>query len=330
MAVAVDDARLAALNSAKLNALVTSLTGGPCDQVVQPGLSLTCGLVGDRLFALADRLADLGPILAWADGKGRGPVTIFAEDADGTAGHLARRASLLSIDIAVLRIAGADAVTADPRPLPDPPDLGEELWLAAAVMVDAGARVVDDHGRLTGEVLGLEVARVEPPGAGQEIEVRVGVGRADRELQGHVLGHVDDVERLRRSVRLVRTHRRAGVALHPLNRLSRPRWLRSVLLDDPAMLDVVDLDPLPPLWSGDELLDTEPSAAYSPSDRVVAVCSAGFDFDLLPQAVDYRFRADPGASLVLVVPERDREMVERRVTGAAGDLAVRAVDTPWA
>ena len=39
--MAVDDARLAALNSAKLNALVASVAGRPCDEVVQPGLSLT-------------------------------------------------------------------------------------------------------------------------------------------------------------------------------------------------------------------------------------------------------------------------------------------------
>ncbi|MDH5518964.1 MAG: hypothetical protein OEZ14_00385 [Acidimicrobiia bacterium] len=326
----MNETRLAALNAAKLNALVTSVTGGPCDQLVQPGLSLTCGRVGDRLFALADRLADLGPILAWAEGNGGPSLTVFADDSDDLAGHLARRSSLLSADITVMRVVGAKATPAEPVALPLPPDLGEDLWRAAAVMADAGARVVDDHGRLTGEVLGLEVARVEPPGPDDdEITVRVGVGRADRDLQGYVLGHLDDVARLRRSVGLVETHRRAGVALHPLNRLSRPRWLRSVLLDDPAIVNVVDLDPLPPLWPDGGLLDTEPSAAFSPSDRVTVVCSAGFDFDLLPQAVDYRHRIDPGSSLTLVVPRRDRELVERRVTGAAPDVSVRSVDTPW-
>jgi hypothetical protein len=328
--MAVNDARLAALNSAKLNALVTSAAGVSCDRVLQPGLSLTGGIVGDHLFALAERLSDLGPILAWARSQGGGRLTVFADAADNLAGHLARRASLLSTDITVMRITGAEAVPAEPGRLPEPPDLGDDLWRAAAVMADAGARVVDDHGHLTGEVLGLEVARVEPAGSDdEEISVRVGVGRADRELQGYVLGHLDDIERLRRSVDLVALQRRSGVALHPLNRLSRPRWLRSILLDDPAAIDLVDLDPLPPLWPDGGLLDTEPSAAYSPSDRATVVCSAGFDFDLLPQAVDYRHRIDPASSLTLVVPHRDRELVERRVAGAASDLSVRSIDTPW-
>jgi len=325
----MNDARLAALNSAKLNALVTAVAGTSCDHVVQPGLSLSCGIVGDRLFALADRLGDLGPILAWAQTKGGGRLTVFADTANELAGHLARRASLLSADVTVMGIIGAEAVPAEPGRLPEPPDLGEDLWRAAAVMADAGARVVDDHGHLTGEVLGLEVARVEPAGSeGEEISVRVGVGRADRELQGFVLGHLDDIERLHRSVALVVSQRRSGVALHPLNRLARPRWLRSILLDDPAAIDLVDLDPLPPLWP-DGGLYTEPSAAFSPSDRATVVCSAGLDFDLLPQAVDYRHRIDPSSSLTLVVPHRDRELVERRVAGAAPGLSVRSVDTPW-
>lgn len=326
----MNDARLAALNSAKLNALVTAVAGTSCDHVVQPGLSLTCGIVGDDLFALADRLGDLGPILAWAEGRTGGRLTVFADPADDLAGHLARRAALISADVTVMATIGAEAVPAEPTRLPEPPDLGEDLWRAAAVMADAGARVVDDHGHLTGEVLGLEVARVEPPASDdQEIVVRVGVGRADRELQGYVLGHLDDIERLRRSVGLVASHRRPGVALHPLNRLSRPRWLRSMLLDDPAAVDVVDLDPLPPLWPNGGLLDTEPSAAFSPSDRTTVVCSAGFDFDLLPQAVDYRHRIDPASSLTLVVPHRDRELIERRAACAAPDITVRSVDPPW-
>lgn len=326
----MNEARLAALNSAKLNALVASVTGGPCDQLIQPGLGLTCGFVDDRLFALADRLADLGPILAWADGKQGRSLTVFADVGDNLAGHLARRASLLSADVAVMAITGAQATPADPARLPEPPELGENLWLAAAVMVDAGARVVDDHGRLTGEVRGLELARVEPGGPdGEGVSMRVGVGRADRDLQGYVLGHLDDVQRLRRSVALVEAHRRAGVALHPLNLLSRPRWLRSVLLDDPAAIDLVDLEPLPPLWPDAGLLDTEPAAAFSPSDRVTVVCSAGFDFDLLPQAVDYRHRADPRSSITLVVPHRDRDLVERRFAAAAPDVSVRSVDAPW-
>ncbi len=325
----MNEARLAALNSAKLNALVGNVTGTACEHLVQPGLGLSCGFTGDRLFALADRLTDLGPILAWSQAKSGCSLTVFADGSNDLAAHLSRRTSLLSADVEVLAISGAEAVPVEPIPLPQPPDLGEDLWRAAAVMADAGARVVDDHGRLTGEVLGLEVARIEPPAPGDDIQVRVGVGSADRELQGYVLGHLGDVDRLRRSVQLVQSHRRAGVALHPLNRLSRPRWLRSCLLDDPAGLGVVDLDPLPPLWSDTGLLDTEPSAAFSPSDRVVVVCSAGFDFDLVPQAVDYRHRSDPGASLVLVVPERDLDMIRRRVPESVPDVIVRSVDTPW-
>ena len=159
--------------------------------------------------------------------------------------------------------------------------------------------------------------------------LEVGVGQADRELQQYIHGSSSDEENLRRCVAAVSRDRRPGSGSHPLSRLVRQRWLRSVLLDNPSLIGVSDLDPVVPLRPSATVLRVEPAAAFSPTGRAVVVTSVGVDPDLLPEAVDYRHRVDPTAKLILVLPSRDKELATSRLVGMVANVEVVAIDEPW-
>ncbi len=271
----------------------------------------------------AGGVRELGPALRWASSKGAGELHLVAE---GEVAHdLARRASLLGRPIVVWRARGAELVPADPRPLTPPPEPPAAHWAMAGLIADAGARVVDDHGLLVAEVAGLEVARVVEGEEGPRLDV--GVGQADRELQQYVNGHLDDDTNLRRAIAAVATHRRADGGGHPLARMARERWLRSVLLDDPSPVGATELIAAVPLRPRATVLGGVPAVASGPG--IVVVCSVGVDLDLIPEAADHRAAIDADAEVVLVLPERDRRLAAGPVTDLLGRVRVVSIPEPW-
>ncbi len=247
-----------ALHEAKLRALVRDAGHGEIDCIESPGDA--GGFVASRGFVLVDGLEParavraLGPALLWATKHGFETLSILASH--DVAGHVARRAGALGGGemrargsfgplVDVLAVSGRQLATADPAPIAEVPVLGPRVWAMAGVISEAGARPVDDHGRLVAEFAGLEVARVVEHGA--EVVLEVGVGQADRELQQLVHGTLDPDAALRRAIAAVAVHRHGAAPPHPLNRLARERWLRSALLDRPSSIDLATLDPVPPL-----------------------------------------------------------------------------------
>ena len=226
---------------------------------------------------------------------------------------------------------GPDVEPAVAAPAITPPPLPPDHLRFGAVISEAGARPVDDHGIFIAEVAGLEVARVvadeQDGGAGIATRLAVGVGQADRELQQYLHRHLDDDANLRRAIAAVVRHRHPGSATHPLTRVARQRWLRSVLLDEPWRLDLPPLEPVVPLRPRHTVLGKEPVAAAG--ETTIVVCSVGIDLDLLPEAADYRHRVDPDAELVIVVPERDRRLATSALAGFIPRLRVASIDPPW-
>ena len=332
----VDEARLSALRSAKLGHLVAQISGADPAEVNtgSTGTALAGCVLEGRSYVLADQVRDLGSALHWhrrqdhsrSSGSAAG-LTILAES--NIAGELARRADLLEADVVVYAVDDDQTSLAKPTPRPTVPELSDELWRAAGVMADAGARVVDDHGRLTAEVNGLEVARIDQVEGPEPIVLQVGVGEADRELHGYVHGHLDDQEKLANAIATVAEIRRHGVGLHPLSRLARPRWLRSMVVNDPSLVGLTELQPQPPLRPSQGVFDTEPAAAYAAAERAVVVCSSGVDVDLIPEAADLRDRIDPEALLIFVLPERDAKLATAGVDQLLSRAEVRAIDPPW-
>jgi hypothetical protein len=207
-------------------------------------------------------------------------------------------------------------------------------WALAGVITEAGARPIDDHGQLVAEVAGLEVARIaEADGPGRAAMLEVGVGQADRELSALVHTHEGVDDGLRRVVAAVMRYRSDhGDHHHPLARLARERWLRSILLDQPDLVEASHLAPMVPLRPRQGLIRNEPSAAAGrlrSGQPVVVVTMVGVDIDLIPEAADYRERWDPAATVIMVVPERDLTL-NTRLLDRLSDARALTLPPPWA
>lgn len=278
-------------------------------------------------YAPSDRMA--GPAVVWALRSGVDHLHLVAEPEH--AGPLARRtADVDGLRIDVLEIVGTELVPAVASEITPAPELERSAWELASIITEAGARAVDDHGRIVAEVAGLEVARIVKPD-GQPAEIEVGVGEADRELHGLVHTAMDRDTAVRRAIAMVAAERRKG-SHHPLSRMARERWLRSFVLDHPALVGVADLEPVPPLRARSTVLGNVPVAAIGTrvdGSPVVVVCSTGIDLDVVPEAADYRRRHDPAADLIVVVPDRDRHATTEMMVASTPRAELVTIPPPW-
>ena len=283
-----------------------------------------------------DRL--LGGALAWAGAAGVEELHLITE---GGAGMLARRAAAFSVAPTVWRLEGRDLVPARPEPLPrhpPPPPVPPPVEAALDAARAEGADVVTEHGVISVEVLGLEVARVEVGPGGPELTI--GVGRYDREVRRTVNdalgGGGDPAADLRAVVGQVQVRRRGGGPSHPANQLAPERWLRAVLVRRPELAGAASLASVPPPAPRADLRARSVAPAVGTDaggSRLAVVCSTGVDPELVPAAVDVRLAAglEGGAvRLALVVPERDDHPVTRRLAALLSEPAeIRTVPSDW-
>jgi hypothetical protein len=238
-------------------------------------------------------------------------------------GVAARRASFFAPPPHVWQADGAALRAAVPAPHAPIIPPGARALELAAMIVDAGAAVVIEHGVVAGEILGLEVARVVIDDFGARIEV--GVGRHDREAFGILHGDLPTPAALASVVSTVRGHRRPDAPDHPLKRLAGERWLRERLLVEPEIAGATHLERADGPEPRESVKESLPAVAVGADARgrpVVAVTSVGIDLELVPYAADARAWLAPDARLVLVVPERDAHPVTKALAETLADPAV--------
>ncbi|MDQ3569844.1 MAG: hypothetical protein M3396_04320 [Actinomycetota bacterium] len=270
----------------------------------------------------------LGGALAWSRRHGISEVHVLAEKATGT---LARRAGAFASPPHVWQVAGRTLTAAEPEAVATEPALAPEVEAFVPFLVEAGVEPVAEHGVLAGEVLGLEVARVVADELGAFLEV--GVGKHDRYAQRLMHHDRPPLETLAAAAAAVREVRRPDVASHQMNQLSRERWLRSVVVADPALVGASSLSPVPsPVPRTDLRLSVPaPAAGLDAAGRpVVVVCSTGIDLDLVPAAADVRLRDGRQAGLVLALPVGDDHPLTRDLAGALIEPArVATIPGDW-
>jgi hypothetical protein len=280
--------------------------------------------IGYVLHAPEYGIRSLGPALLWTIKNNLGSLVLFSDD---HADHLARRAGLITnIDVSVRQVTNATSQPTEPLALAPPPELPAEVLDVSSIFLEAGTVPVDDFGRLVAETVGLEVARAQLDQDGA-LEVAVGVGQADRELHELVHSNLTTVDAVTRAAAMVAEFRQPNAEPHPLNRLGRARWLRSLAVKDPALVGVGVLAPVPPLRFRDTVLGTEPTCATSES--AVVVFSAGVDPDLVPEALEYRQRHNPDAELVIVMASNDTLPTVARLMETCANTRVVEVSPPW-
>jgi hypothetical protein len=285
---------------------------------------------GGRGWVLAETepARSLGAALAWAANTGIDELHVLSS---ADAGVLARRAELFARPPTVWAVVERDVSPASPAryeaALPAP--AGAARY--ADVLRSAGVEPVIEHGVLRGEVLGVEVARVEDVDG--ELVLRVGVSAQDRDA--HAMVHADKptADALADVAATVRAHRRGSGHPHPLQRLSAERWLRCVLVEDPGLAGAAHLAPVAStLAPGDPMRPGSAAAAGEDRDGrpLLVVCSTGIDLDLVPSAADAR-AADPRQpELVIAVPARDDHPVTRALASSlSAPATIVAVPDDW-
>lgn len=316
-----DPDRRARLLQAKLHALVRDHTGTEGGE--------TSGHAGAATLKRADGgwfLADenpgraLGPALAWGRQQGVSDLHVLVDDADA-AGALARRATTFAVAPQVWAVDGRDLAPASAAPYPAPAFPPEGVESLIALLQESGADVAIEHGVVTGEWLGLEIARIVLTADGPRLEV--GVGRNDREAFQLLHGDVPRIDALRSVVEAARAHRQPGGEGHPLTRLVPERWLRARLVADPSMVGAESLELIEPIAPRDSVKDVIPAGALGrdvAGNPMLVVSSVGVDLDVVPEAADLRLRHgsmdDAGARLVIVLPERDALPTTRALANA--------------
>ena len=250
----------------------------------------------------------LGHGLALAVRANATEVHIIVDD-EAAGAVLARRAAAFSpsLPIFVWRAVGRELVPVAAASVAVDPVLAPEAELYRPVLVGAGLDPVVEAGVLTGELLGLEVARVVVDESGAA-HVEAGVGRFDREAAAMMYAELNETETLARAVDIVGQYRVAGAGRHPLNQLVPERWLRATIMAHPSLVGAVDLRAVSSALPRRNLNEDAVASAVgvdSHGNPVLAVCSTGVNLDLVPAAVDDRLTHDPDARLLLVVPERD-------------------------
>lgn len=289
-----------------------------------------------------DASGQLGGVLVRVHKTG---ITSLDVVADVGGDVLARRVAEFALDVSVHRSSGrslAPVAAAGVAALVDPEP---SALAAAAPLTELGVDVVVEHGVVTGEIAGLEVARVVaehagPDGAPAEgHRLECGVGRYDREASTMLEAMRDPHEALTSVVATVRLHRHADARPHVLNRLARERWLRWAVLGDPGLVGAADLAPVEGSRPRDNLLDPFPAAAMgvdADGRPMVVLCSVGVDPELVPEGADVRRRAEalgwvgPDAELVLVVPPRDHyPLTDALAASLRRPARIVELDGPW-
>jgi hypothetical protein len=324
----VDSVRRQALLQTKLRALVGGHRGTHWSEpendseavtgTFPGGATLRAGRVG---WILAEDRPEraLGGALVWSRRHEISEVHVLAEKATGP---LARRAGTFAQPPRVWRVHGRSLAAAEPEPPVSEPPLPPEAEAFVTFLSEAGVDPVIEHGVLSGEVLGLEVARVVVDELGVFLEV--GVGKHDRYAQRLMHQDRPPLETLVAAAQAVRALRTPEAPAHQVNQLSRERWLRSLLVARPAVVGASTLAPVPsPVPRTDLRLSAPaPAAGLDTEGRpVVVVCSTGIDVDLVPAAADVRLTDGRGARLILAVPAADDHPLMRDLAGALAQPA---------
>ncbi|MEE9417375.1 MAG: hypothetical protein V3V01_18995 [Acidimicrobiales bacterium] len=292
-------------------------------------------MVGDTLvvYRHEDSAHALGPAVLLAAKHRAAKLVVLVGD-DGSV--LARQASQLSPFPVINKVVGTDLEPVGPSKAGEG-DQAEALALHVLDQFRAdfeahGLTMVVEQGRITAELLGLEIARVV------EGELQVGIGRFDREAGVMLRGTAASPDVLADAIEQVAPHRSSSASPHPLNRLCRERWLRQVAIANPATLGLTELHAIATVEPRLNLLDPWPAAAIgsratdlltADETVVLVVFSAGIDPQLLSFVADLLARHDP-TDVMVVLPERDiHPTVVQAMSWLRVPVEMIAVAPPW-
>lgn len=303
----------------------TSITG------FGAGAALRNGDRGVLLIDGDDAATSLGHGLASFGDDPPSSIDLLIDAPDDAARVVVRRAGAFAAISSVATIDGEDLTPARATdatvPSADVPFDDPHVQM----MLEHGLEVLVESGAVIGELFGVEVARIAfgPDG---EPRLDVGVGVYDQDAFAMMNHGVDPRDALTRVSDEVRLHRHPDAEPHPLNRLARERWIRSLICASPGAAGFDRLTAVPSIIPRVGIKETRPAVAIgTDADAVLTglLCSVGVDLDLVPTAADviHHYAVE---RIVLAMPSRDRYAVTDRLAAMLQVPVTFAVaEEPW-
>jgi len=324
----ISDDQKAGLWKAKLRALARDSLGR--DQGIDHATPWGAALEHDGVWTA---LIEVSPERSFGQAlvlAARNNATSLDVLVNSDAASVARRAQLFDPSPSVWKVDGTDlapAEAASPQPL-----VAADLEPHIAQLLDVdGVDVIVEQGVIMGEHRGLEVARVT--GSASEQRLDVGVGAYDQGAFAVMNPELTPADALANVVEQVMTHRQPGAAPHPINRFARERWVRSVLLDDPAQVGLASMHVVEPLTARDGIKDVAPASALGKTahgERVLVACTVGIDLDAVPAAADLA-ELHGADRIMIVLPDRDRHPLILAVAAQSRrPITFVTAPEPWA
>ena len=331
--MALDAERAASLARVKLERLVSDAFA----EISAPAVSFNAGaaLVDQGrafVYLSSDRVSPIGAALAWGQRHEASELHVILDEPDPV---LALAADGLGLDTTLWQAVETSLVPmpADTPLVPPAAPANESMAAAMATLTEAGCEVAERSGVVVGEIAGLEVARVVVDVHGEVDSIRVGVGVYDQEAHEVIHGDAPIELRLQQVIGEVRSHRHPDAAPHPLNRVARAGWLRSVAIADPALLGLDTLAAIDPLVEAKGIYDELPAAAIGATEDTdcLVVFSTGIDLDIVPAAAAHWSSLDRRpAEILLVLPERDHHpVIAAMAEGLRCPTRLAALADPW-
>ncbi len=298
------------------------------------GAGLAPAAPGGTAYLLIDDAhhRSLGGALAWALRHQAGEVHLIANPASrpdtrpDVAAVLARRAQTFTLPVTVWLAEPPSLREVAPAGYFPPPALPSEAAGFAEVLRTAGVDPVVEFGVLTGEFLGLEVAKVI------DGRLEVGVGNQDRAFHRDLEPNRLARDVLAEVVALIRRFRVPGGSAHLANSLAVERWLRHVLIRRPDLVGAAFLAPLPPAVPRVDLRTTTAAMAAGvdfEGKPLVVAASAGIDLDVVAAAADARQAHGLGdARLIVALPQPDDHPRTRQLAALLRDPAEVVIVPP--
>ena len=318
--LAAEGYRKQALDLAKLRALVREQFGsddGAETVSIAGGAALQAG---PRLWIYQSGATKrlLGRALAIAEQRQIADLHIIVDDG-AAAALMARQSQGLDPAPTVWQTSGRTLIAAVPAPAPPAERAAEALFGGRAgelveLLRAAGAEIVVEHGEISGELRGLQIARIAAGHDGQP-RLAVGVGRFDQEANDVMHADLPAQQALINAMSEVRVYRHRNARPHPVNRLARDRWLRAQLLAEPAIAGLVTLRAVVPGSPRLNVRDPVPAVGLGETADgalVLVVCSVGVDLELIPEAADLLV-LHHAERVVVASPARDQLPLLRRL-----------------
>jgi hypothetical protein len=247
----------------------------------------------------------------------------------------ARRAARCAMPTMCWSIVGREATPIVPIEGIAPPtinDLPADEKQFIATIENSGAVAIVENGVLRAEVLGLEVGRVVREAETDRPHLEVGVGKHDRLAQSMMNSSADPAKILREAVDTVTNLRVAGAPSHPATTSSRSRWLREMLIADPARFGLLRPVTRLPSTVPVDLKQSGVSAvlATRSAQKVVVGCSVGVDLDAPTDLLDIADLRGADAVILLIPEEHDAPAIRTLCATLIPTLTVVTTKAPFA